>query len=425
MTHRPNQDPGEIGCQSKPNLPSAKEHPYRAATATATSVEVFHGGGWTSALLRSVPHDIIPDATQLRVTLYAGEPWLDLEWSIANKTPDPWPEGGWLCFPLRADNPTFRLARLGSIVDPAKDLVRSSNDDLFCLNGGLTVEGADGGRTGICPIDAQLVSLERPGLWRYSRDFVAHKPDVFVGLFNNLYSTNFAQWIEGSWSSRVRLWPIDGHESTPSSLIGNSWEARVACLAAVADDAAGKLPPQAAGLVVEKLASPGPGPVRRVAGLSGVPGTPGVPGIRENLVLRVPGTPGPGPLVTAFGPNPYGEGTLLHCGNRRAMAAFLRFICPAECASRLRSRAICAASRAGRRSRFPPRVCSTPRFGRWPRQVSSFWQRHRRDRVAVAPFNQASLHFRTAVFKSCSVRILNHKRGSTIFIQYFGLINRT
>ncbi len=36
-----------------------------------------------------------------------------------------------------ADDATFRLARLGSIVNPAKDLVRSSNHDLFCLNGGL------------------------------------------------------------------------------------------------------------------------------------------------------------------------------------------------------------------------------------------------------------------------------------------------
>ena len=130
--------------------------------------------------------------------------------------------------------------------------MRSSNHDLFCLNGGLTVEGADGGRTGICPIDAQLVSLERPGLWHYSRDFVAHKPDVFVVLFDNLYSTNFAQWIEGSWSSRVRLWLIEPRESTPSSLIGTSWEARVACLAAVSDAAPGKLPPQATGLAVEK-----------------------------------------------------------------------------------------------------------------------------------------------------------------------------
>ncbi|MGA2259695.1 MAG: hypothetical protein ABSG53_33885, partial [Thermoguttaceae bacterium] len=71
-------------------------------------------------------------------------------------------------------------------------------------------------------------------------------------------------------------------ESTPSSLIGNSWEARVACLAAVADGAPGTLAPQATGLAVEKLPSPGS-----------------------------PGLTSRGPLVTAFGPNPYGEGTLV------------------------------------------------------------------------------------------------------------------
>jgi hypothetical protein len=284
VTFRPRQDPGELGCQSKPQLPLAKEHPYCATTAANATLEVYSSAVLASAVLTAAPRGIIPDATQLHVTLYAGEPWLDLKWSITNKTPDPWPEGGWLCFPLRADNPTFRLARLGSIVDPAKDLVRSSNHDVFCLNGGLTVEGADGSRTGICPIDAQLVSLERPGLWRYSRDFVAHKPDVFIMLFNNVYSTNFAQWIDGSWSSRVRLWPIEG-ESTASSLIANSWEARAACLAAVSGASPGKLPPQATGLAVEELASLR---ARATAGLS----------------CR-------GPLVTAFGPNPYGEGTLL------------------------------------------------------------------------------------------------------------------
>ena len=272
------------GAMDKPNLPAAKEHPYRAATASNATLEIRSDAVSATAALTAAPRGIIPDATHLRVTLYAGKPWLDLEWSIANKTPDPWPEAGWLCFPLHADNPTFRLARLGSIVDPAKDLISGSNHDLFCLNGGLMVEGADGSRTGICPIDAQLVSLERPGVCRYSRDFVAHKPDVFVGLFNNVYSTNFAQWIEGSWSSRVRLWLVDPCESTPSSLIGNSWEARVACLAAVSDASPGKLPPQAAGLAVEKVASP-----------------------KSAMVC----SSSRGPLVTAFGPNPYGEGTLL------------------------------------------------------------------------------------------------------------------
>ena len=205
-------DSGENISHGKPGLPPAKEQPYRSATATGATVEFQQSAVSVAAVLQAAPRGIIRDATQLRVVLYAGLPWLDLEWSIRNKTPDPWPEGGWLCFPLRADDPTFRLARLGNIVDPARDLVRGSNHEIFCLNGGLLVNGAEGSRTGICPIDAQLVSLEHPGLWRYSRDFVAHKPDVFVMLFNNVYSTNFAQWIEGSYASARP--PLDAPEGS-------------------------------------------------------------------------------------------------------------------------------------------------------------------------------------------------------------------
>ena len=208
----------------KPGLPPAKEHPYCAATASDATVELRSDAVQATALLKAAPRGIIPDATQLRVTLYAGRPYLDLEWSITDKTPDPWPEGGWLCFPLRADNPTFHLARLGSIVNPAKDLVPGSNHEIFCLNGGLLVTGADGTRTGLCPIDAQLVSLEHPGLWRYSRDFVAHQPDVFVNLFNNVYSTNFASgskargrracvcgwWRRPSRREEPRWWAVHG-----------------------------------------------------------------------------------------------------------------------------------------------------------------------------------------------------------------------
>ena len=268
---------GEMDNQGKPNMPSAKERPYCVATAEHSSIEICGDAVSAQALLKVAPRGIIRDATQLRVTLYAGQPWLDLEWSIVHKTPDPWPEGGWLCFPLQADDPSFQLARLGSIVDPAKDLIPGSNHEILCLNGGLVVAGADGRRTGICPVDAQLISLEHRGLWRYSRDFVPHTADVFVNLFNNVYSTNFAQWSEGSWSSRVRVWLPQRGQSTAASLIGGSWESRVGCLAAVSTAAPGKLPPSAAGLVIEKVGGGWP----------------------------------QGLLVTAFGANPYGNGTLL------------------------------------------------------------------------------------------------------------------
>ena len=296
---------GEMISHGKPNLPPASQVPYCAATASDASVEIHTSAVAATAVLKAAPHGILRDATQLRVTLYAGKPWLDLEWSIANKSPDPWPEGGWLCFPLRADEPSFHLARLGSIVNPAQDLVRGSNHEIFCLNGGLLVDGAGPVRTGIYPVDAQLVSLEHPGLWHYSRDFVAHKPDVFVMLFNNVYSTNFAQWIEGSWSSRVRVEPAGRSESLEASLIGDSWEARVACLAAVSDAAPGSLPAASTGLAITK----------KTAGVA-VPGEAAADDTRRR-----------GLLVTAFGANGYGPGTLLRlweqAGDRGAFTVHL------------------------------------------------------------------------------------------------------
>jgi len=277
-----NRRSGENISHGKPKLPPASQVPYCSATAADATVEIRSNAVSVTAVLKAPARGIIPDPTELRITLHAGLPYLDIEWSIRNKTPDPWPEGGWLCFPLRAEDPSFKLSRLGSIVDPAKDLVRGANHEIFCLNGGLLVKGKGRGAIGLCPIDSQLVSLEHPGLWRYTSDFVAHQPDVFVLLFDNVYSTNFAQWIDGSWSSRVRLWLVGPDESDEDSLVGNSWEARLDCLAAVSDRRLGKLPPAATGLLLN----------------------PVVPTTADAVNGR-------GLILTSFGRNPYGEGTLL------------------------------------------------------------------------------------------------------------------
>ena len=66
---------------------------------------------------------------------------------------------------------------------------------------------------GICPIDSPCVSLGEPGLWRYSQAFQPQKPTVFVNLYNNEWNTNFPEWQDGTWSSRVRLWPTQGEDS--------------------------------------------------------------------------------------------------------------------------------------------------------------------------------------------------------------------
>jgi hypothetical protein len=198
------------------------------------------------------------------ITLSRHQPTVDVEWRVTEKTADPIPEGGWLCFPFAIERPQFKLGRLGGPIDPARDIVRGANKDLICLNSGLTISGPDRTGVGLCPVDSPCVSLGEPGLWKYTLDDGPRKPAVFVNLYNNEWHTNFPEWQDGSWTSRVRIWPT-------ADLTVPSWEARLPLLATAADGPAGKLPETQAGLSVSR----------------------------------------PGVLVTAFGQNPDGPGTVL------------------------------------------------------------------------------------------------------------------
>ena len=175
-------------------------------------------------------------------TLPRHQPYVDVEWRVTDKTPDPMPEGGWLCFPFAVAQPQFLLGRLGGPIDPAKDIVAGANRHYFCLNTGLTITGQDGAGIGLCPLDSPCVSLDEPGLWKFSLDYTPKKPTVFVNLYNNEWNTNFPEWQDGSWSSRVRLWPTGRNFGIAQALIVPSWEARLPLLAAAADGPAGKLP---------------------------------------------------------------------------------------------------------------------------------------------------------------------------------------
>lgn len=201
----------------------------------------------------------LPDAPYQRtlgkevptISLYPGCRYVDITWTISGKQPDPWPEAGWLCFPLNIANPSFRLARLGGIVDPAKDTVRGSNHEVFCLNSGVAILDEKGAGVGLCPIDSPLVSIGRPGLWRYSKEFGTRQAVIFVNLFNNQWSTNFAQWVGGSWKSRVRIWLITNFEPA-RDLIVPSLEARTPLVASSYAGAAGTLAPAQAGIAVSR-----------------------------------------------------------------------------------------------------------------------------------------------------------------------------
>jgi hypothetical protein len=256
-----------------------------AMTPTGWKLEVKNNGAADVATLTAGDTLGLAKGVAVVITLPREAPTLDVEWRVTEKTADPTPEGGWICLPFAVEQPQFLLGRLAGPIDPTKDIVTGANKDLICLNSGMTITGKQGG-IGLCPLDSPCVSLGEPGLWKYTMGDIAPKPSVFVNLYNNEWHTNFPEWIEGSWNSRVRIWP-------GADLAASSWEARTPLLAAVADGPPGELPATRAGVSVSR----------------------------------------PGVLVTAFGENPDGKGTLLRVWEQDGKSGKLEIEIPGKFSS--------------------------------------------------------------------------------------------
>jgi hypothetical protein len=235
----------------KPDLPPSSEVPYEAHTPTDCQVRYETSPVSVTAILDAPANVHLRQSTTTRVTVYRDLPCVDIALTLHDKPADPWPEAGWLCFPVQADSPRFRLGRLGALVDPAQDLVPGANHNLFGINTGVAVLDKEGRGLGICPLDSPLVSLDQPGCWKYDPEFQPRRAHVFVNLFNNQWTTNFRYWNEGTWTTRVRIWSLDEGKAD-ESLTVTSLEARYPLLASIVDAPAGSLPAAQEGLSVSR-----------------------------------------------------------------------------------------------------------------------------------------------------------------------------
>ncbi len=283
----------------KPNLPPASEVPYRAFSPKNFKLSIERTRMAQTATLVAPATDDLPAVTT-RLTLYQEQPYADFELTVHDKPSDPWPEAGWLCLPFNIEAPQFRLGRLGSIIDPVRDIVPGANRHLYGLDTGLTITDTAGRGVGLCALDNPLVSLDSPGCWKHSLDFVPRRPAVYVNLFNNQWTTNFRLWNSGTWTARVRVWSVRDAKDTAEALTAPALEARFPLRVAWADGPGGPLPARQAGLSVE------------------------CQGVR----------------VTAFGPNPDGPGIVLRlweyagqggrCGVRLPPGLDPRFVQPVD-----------------------------------------------------------------------------------------------
>lgn len=217
------------------------DEPYRRTSGKNAHVEFLKDSVSVSAVMHFDGDKDLKHRYSLTFSLYKNNPSVEIIWSINGKPADAWPEGGWISFPFNIENPQFKLGRPGAVVDPASDFIKGSNMDYCFLNTGMAVLDAKNQGFGIMSPDVPAISLDRPGLWMYSPTFVPRKANVFFNLYNNQWSTNFTEWVEGSWGTRFYIWSIDAY-SNAQSIVIPSEEYRNPLMAALATGKPGRLP---------------------------------------------------------------------------------------------------------------------------------------------------------------------------------------
>lgn len=237
----------------KPGMISEKQVPYRAALSKNGILKIVREGYQQVAVI-DMPADTANHfpASSLRVTLQNDKPFVDMEITIKDKAKDNWPEADWFCFPFKINSPKFTVGRSLGMMDPAKDIMEGADKDLYAVGTGVTMTDKDGSGIAFSPLDHSLISLDRPGIWKFTKDFIPHKPVIYLNLYNNQWNTNYRYWYAGTWSSKVRIWTFTNNNTVESRLVTPSLEARTPLQIAEAGGKAGNLPIEQAGISVSR-----------------------------------------------------------------------------------------------------------------------------------------------------------------------------
>jgi hypothetical protein len=237
----------------KPGMISEKQVPYRTALSKNGILKITKEAYQQTAII-DMPADKVNHfpASSLRVTLQNDKPFVDMELTIKDKAKNNWPEADWFCFPFKVNSPEFTVGRSLGMMDPSKDIMEGANKDLYAVGTGVTITGKDGSGIAFCPFDHPLISLDRPGIWKFTKDFIPKKPVIYLNLYNNQWNTNYRYWYAGTWSSKVRIWTFTKNSTIESRLVTPSLEARTPLLIAEAEGKAGNLPKEQAGITVSR-----------------------------------------------------------------------------------------------------------------------------------------------------------------------------
>jgi len=151
------------------------------------------------------------------LTMYADKHEIDFSFHMKDKQQTPLAESGSIIFPLNIGKPSYRMNKLGAVLDPVTDVVRGASTLLNCCEAFIdTTNQEQTVGMAILPMDSPLFFIGKNGMWDYEQAYQPDKPELHFNLYNNWWGTNFPQWVGGELSYAFKLIPHKGSWSEAS-----------------------------------------------------------------------------------------------------------------------------------------------------------------------------------------------------------------
>ena len=188
---------------------------------TGACISLTHVGRTQLTLRYEMPaesREAYGNASSLRmtVTLLPGD-GVRLDYTLTGKEETSYLEQGNFIFPFQAESPSFRVNKLGNVLDPAADVVRNANHVFYGVDCFAQVrEGAEA--MTMVSRDIPLLSIGLPGAFRFCSEFGDRAPVFYWNAFNNMWGTNFPQWNGGDYAFSFTLFADDGQGSYERAL---------------------------------------------------------------------------------------------------------------------------------------------------------------------------------------------------------------
>ncbi|MFC9560846.1 DUF5054 domain-containing protein [Agromyces sp. NPDC056965] len=193
--------------QSKPGLAIAEKLPATTFAPRAVSAERWADGDDIVITLRlELPEaacELWGGARDIRLAYrFPAMPGpIGVTLDLRDKDASRLPEASWLGFRPRTEPGDWRLTKLGTAVDP-QSVVRNGNRSLHAV---AEVTHTTERTFALRPVDAALVAVGRPALYRFDNTVPDPSDGLHVNLHNNMWGTNFTMWFDDDLRFRFTI----------------------------------------------------------------------------------------------------------------------------------------------------------------------------------------------------------------------------